>query len=121
MGKRISLGKAWNHVEHSVEVDEEGFTYIEHVPTTVEDEILDECAKLRGLQQNSRSNFQLAAKVPIATHTAWKKEWREKYSDTWEWPTFLAMKLNNRDNAKLRTGARDHMFGKKLPTGQIIL
>lgn len=104
MGKRVYLGKAWNHVEHSVDVDEDGFTYIEHTPTSVEDQILDECAKLRGLNQNKSSNFKFAGKVPINTHQAWKKEWRETAADNMTWPTFLAIKMNNRDHSKLRVG-----------------
>ena len=110
MGKRISLGKAWNHVDHSVEVDEDGFTYIEHTSTEVEDEILDECARLRGLQQNVGSNFKFAGKVPTNTHAVWKKEWRETAADNVTWPTFLAIKMNNRDHSKLK------ILDGKLPT-----
>lgn len=110
MGKRILLDVAPTGVKHTVEVDEDGFTYEEHHPDSVEQEILDECAKLRGLQQNQTSNFRLAAKIPLVVHTLWKKEWREKYSDTWAWPTFLAMKINNREHKKL------NVLEKTLPT-----
>lgn len=106
MSKRLLLDVSPTGVQHSIEIDNDGdgFTAIEFTPTHIENEILDECAKLRGLQQNKGGGFQLAAKIPINTHAAWRKEWREKYHDTWTWPTFLAMKLNSRDNAYLRVG-----------------
>lgn len=112
MGKRILLDVSPTGVEHHVDVDEDGFTYIEHTPTWVDNEILDNCSKLRGLHQNSRSAFKFAGQVPINTHAAWKKEWREKYSDTVTWPTFLAQKMNSRDNSKL------NILDIKLPTAQ---
>ncbi len=106
MSNRFLLDVSPTGVQHSVEIDSDGdgFNAIEFTPTRVEDEILDECAKLRTLHQSKHGAFQLAAKIPINTHTAWKKEWREKYGDTWTWPTFLAMKLNNRENVNLRVG-----------------
>lgn len=102
MGKRILLDVSPTGVQHQVDVDEDGFYAIEHTPTSVENVILDECSRLRGLYQNPRSNFKFAGKVPINTHAAWKKEWRMKYSDTVTWPTFLAQKMNNRDHGKLK-------------------
>ena len=112
MGKRILLDVSPTGVQHFAEVDEDGFTYQEYQSDAVEQDILDECQKLRGLAQNQQSNFRLAAKVPLVTHQLWKKEWREHYSDTWTWQTFLAMKLNNRDHRKLG------VLGKTLPTTQ---
>ena len=106
MGKQLLLDVTPAGIQHSVDVDENGFTYAEHQPTFVEQEILDECARLRGLHQRKSGAFQLAGKVPIVTHAMWKKEWREKYRDTWTWPTFLAMKMNNRDHSKLRIGGK---------------
>lgn len=114
MGKRFPLEVSPTGVQHSVDVDENGFTYIEHTPTHIESEILDECAKLRTLRQNKGGAFQLAAKVPINTHTMWKREWREKHSDTWTWQTFLAMKLNSRENENLRVGHQRSGKGMKL-------
>ncbi len=106
MSKRLLLDVSPTGVQHSIEIDHDGdgFTAIEFTPTRIEDEILDECAKLRSLHQSKKGGFQLAAKVPINTHTAWKKEWREKYRDTWTWPTFLAMKLNSREFQDFRVG-----------------
>lgn len=113
MGKRILLDISPTGVEHSVDVDENGFTYAEHQPDHLEQAILDECAAARSLHQR-KSNFQLAARVPIVTHAMWKKEWREHHKDSVTWPQFLAAKLNSRDNCKLRTGYKDGAFGKKL-------
>ena len=113
MGKRILLDIAPNSVQHSVEVDENGFTYAEHQTDELEQVILDECAAARSLHQR-KSNFQLAARVPIVTHAMWKKEWRQHHKDKVPWPQFLAAKLNSRDYCKLRTGHKDSAFGKKL-------
>ena len=33
----------------------------------------------------------------------WKKEWKENHADRWEWKTYLAMKVRDRDYDKLRT------------------
>ena len=118
MGKTLQLGKSVTGVQHSIEIDADGdgFTLIEFTPDEVETEILDNCARMRSLHQNSRSHFKHAGQIPIGLHAVWKKEWREKYSDTWTWQTFLAMKLNSREYENLRTG---HKRGgsMKLPTG----
>ena len=116
MSKRLLLDVSPTGVQHSIEIDHDGdsFTAIEFTPTHVEDEILDECAKLRGLAQTKGRAFQLAAKIPFNTYIAWKKEWREKYVDTWTWPTFEAMKLNNRDYGKMRAGYKRSGVGMKL-------
>lgn len=112
MGKRILLDVSPTGVKHEVEVDEDGFTYNEHQSNAVESVILDECARLRGLAQNRRSNFKFAGKIPLVTHALWKKEWRETASDSMTWPTFLAIKMNNRDNSKL------NILDQSLPTAK---
>jgi hypothetical protein len=90
-------------------------TLIEHTPSRIENEILDTNARLRSLHQRRGAQFQHAARVPVNTYMAWKKEWREKWSDTYTWPTFEIMKLNSRDNCNLRTGnSTTSVFGKKL-------
>lgn len=103
-------------VQHFAQVDDDGdtLTLVEHTPTIVEQHILDECAKKRSLSQVRGRNFQHAAQIPINTYQAWKKEWREKYADKWTWQTFEVMKLNSRDNCKLRTGHKRGVFGKTL-------
>lgn len=109
MGQRISLGNSVTGVQHSVEIDNDGngFTTVEFTPSKVENEILDSCAKLRGIQQNSKGGLRHAARVPIGLHQQWRKEWEEKYRDTWEWMTFKVMKLNSREFQNLRTGHKD--------------
>ena len=109
MGKLFHLENSPTGVQHFVEVDEDGFTYVEHTPTVVDDAIIDECSRLRALHQNKGSNFQFAGKIPINVHARWKKEWRETARDNMTWPTFLAIKINNSDYCKLRIGG-------KLPT-----
>lgn len=92
-------------VHHRAHISHDGDELIleEYTPTLIENEILDSCARLRSLHQTGR-HFQHAARIPINTYHAWKKEWREKFSDKFTWQTFEAMKLNNRDNCNLRTG-----------------
>ena len=114
MGKRILLDVSPAGIRNYVDVDEHGFTSIEHTPSFVENEILDECARIRALRQNTKGAFRLAAKVPLNTHAGWKKEWREKYKDVWTWQTFLAMKLNSRDYENLRVGHQRSAKGMKL-------
>jgi hypothetical protein len=104
MGQKLLLDLSPTGVQHSIETDEDGFYAVEHTPTVVEDEILDECSKLRSLHQRKGGGFQLAAKVPILTHTLWKQEWHAKHRDKWTWPTFLSMKLNSREFCNLRVG-----------------
>ena len=105
MGKRLLLDTSPTGVTHSVEIDDDGggFVAIEHTPTRIESAILDDCARKRSLHQR-KSAFQHAAQIPINTYNAWKKEWRENYARTMSWSTFEVMKLNSRDNERLRTG-----------------
>lgn len=112
MGKRILLDVSPTGIQHTVDVDENGFTYEEHQTTADEQVILDECHTLRGLVQNKQSNFRFAGKIPLVTHAIWKKEWREKHSDTVTWPTYLAIQMNNRDHGKLK------VLDGNLPTAQ---
>ncbi len=117
MGKRLLLDVSPSGIRHEVEIahDGESFVAIEHTPTLVENAILDENARLRSLHQRPGGAFQHAARIPINTYNAWKKEWREGAYRTMSWPQFEVMKLNSRDNCKLRTGRKgDSMFGKRL-------
>lgn len=65
--------------------------------------ILDTNAERRAMGPNRKAHGRLVASVPNVIHNEWKKEWREKYADKWEWMTFVAMKLNSRDYSYLRT------------------
>ena len=115
MAQRFLLDVAPTGVQHLVEINHDGdeLTLIEHTPTLVENEILQENARLRGMAQR-KGNFALAAKVDINTWTAWKKEWRTIYRGDMTWPQFEVMKLNSRDNCNLRVGYQRSAFGKKL-------
>jgi hypothetical protein len=113
--QRFLLDVSPTGVQHSVEINHDGdeITLIEHTPTLVEKVILDENQRMRSLHQR-KSNFQLAAKVPVNTWQAWKKEWRTKYRDIYTWPQFEVIQLNNRDNCNLRVGNQRGAFGKRL-------
>ena len=116
MGQRFLLDVSPTGVQHAVDIDPSGdsMTMIEHTPTSIENEILDDCARLRGLAQVKGRNFQHAARIPVNTYNAWKREWREHWADKYSWPTFEVMKLNSRDNCKLRTGHKRGVHGKLL-------
>lgn len=105
MAKRLLHELAPTGIQHWIEIDSDGdgFTSVEFTPDEVETHILDDCARMRDLNQNKASNFRLAARVPFGMHTIWRKEWMEKHRDTWTWQTFLAMKINSSDFKNLRT------------------
>jgi len=111
MGHKLLLDVNPAGIQHHIETDEDGFYSVEHAPTVVEQAIVDECSKLRGLNQRKGSGFQFAGKVPLLTHQQWKQEWLAKYRDTVTWPTFLAQKMNSREFSKLNIGG-------KLPTAK---
>lgn len=115
MSKRLLLDVSPSGIEHSVEVDNDGdsITLIEHQPTLVEQQILDENQRLRSLHQR-KSNFQHAARIPLLTWEMWRKEWAAGPCKTMTWQQFEVMKLNSRDNHKLRTGNGSGVYGKRL-------
>lgn len=102
--KKILLDVSPTGVRHEVVFEDDAMYTVEHTPGHIENEILDSCARLRSLHQPKGRLMQHAARTPINTWQAWRKEWKEKYSDTMTWPQFEVMKLNSRDNSKLRTG-----------------
>lgn len=110
MGQKRLLGNnPLTGVQHSIEIDHDGggFTAVEFTPTSVENEILDSCSRLRNLHQTSKSRFQLAARTPVGLNALWRKEWEQKYRDKMKWMEFKVMKLNSRDYERLRTGHKD--------------
>jgi hypothetical protein len=109
VGKRIRLENSPTGVQHSIDIDPDGngFTSIEYTPGHVEKEILDSCHAIRDLRQPKTASLRFAARTPIGLHQIWRKEWEEKYRDTWTWMTFKVMKLNSRDFENLRTGGKD--------------
>lgn len=76
----------------------------ERMSEQVVKDILDHNQKVRsaGLR-NRNAHGRLAASIPIGLYNKWRKEWRERGRDNWEWRTFLAMKLNSREWAFLKT------------------
>ena len=65
--------------------------------------ILDENQRIRSIQQSSKQDMRLAARVPMVDYQRWRREWRENHADKWEWQTYLTMKLNSSDYSKFRT------------------
>jgi len=105
VAKKFLLDVAPTGVQHHIEISPDGdLTTIEYTPTRVESEILDSCERMRSLVQRKGAGLRHAGRIPINTYIAWKKEWKEKYSQDFTWATFESMKLNSRDNGKLRTG-----------------
>ena len=66
--------------------------------------ILDANRRLRndggGLR---KKGLRHVARIDMVTYHNWRKEWREKYADKWEFKTYFAMKLRDRDFDKFRT------------------
>jgi len=116
MSKRLLLDVSPTGVRHEVEIDHDGdvLTLIEHTPTLVEKSILDSNAQLRSLHQRKGAALQHAARIPINTYNAWRKEWAAGPYKTVTWQQFEVAKLNSRDFSNLRTGRTDGMFGKRL-------
>lgn len=52
---------------------------------------------------NKQAHGRLAATIPTVTYLKWRKEWKERHRDKWEWDTFLAMRLNSNEWKFLRT------------------
>lgn len=114
MEKRLLLDVSPTGVQHHVAFEDGQLFTVEHTPTRIESDIIDTCKAMRSLDQRRSVNIQHAARIPINTYMAWKKEWREKWADTYTWPTFEVMKLNSRDNCQLRTGKGSGVYGRKL-------
>lgn len=104
MSSKFLLHKAPTGIQHSIEVTDEGFNSFEFTPSCVENEILDGCAAMRGVQQNANAKLRHAASTPLGLNAVWRKEWEQHYKDKMPWMQFKVMKLNSRDNSRLRTG-----------------
>lgn len=65
--------------------------------------ILDQNQRVRNAGAGPKRSMHHVATIDLVTHHNWKKEWRQKYADKWEWKTYLAMKLRDRDYSKFRT------------------
>lgn len=116
MGTRIALETSPTGVEHSIVLEDDHLYTVEHTPTRIESDILDSCAQMRSMAQRKGSAFQHAARIPILTYQIWKREWHKHRQEggTLTWSQFEVMKLNSRDNCKLRTGLGSGVYGKKL-------
>ena len=66
------------------------------------DDIIEGFRHESALGHNKIAAGRLSARVPITLHYQWVAEWQEKYSDTWELKTYLAMKVNSSDFKNLR-------------------
>lgn len=106
MGNKLLLDVSPTGVRHYADVEDEGDTLItiEHTPSSVEKVILDENSRLRSMHQKHGAQFQHAARIPIGTYEAWRKEWAANYADKMTWQQFEIGKLNSRENCNLRTG-----------------
>ena len=65
--------------------------------------ILDANQRLRNAGGGRKRGMHHVGRVDMVTYTNWKKEWQQKHADKWEWTTFVAMKLRDRDYSKFRT------------------
>ena len=94
-------------VHHKIHVSDDELITEEFTPTAVEKALLDNAKHLRDdLAPNRHAAFRHAAHIPINTYMGWKKEWKEKWADTYSWSTFEVMKINSSDWKNLRTGVK---------------
>lgn len=95
-------------IQTRLHVDDDEIITEDVMPARVVGRILDENTRLRNLGRNPnpRAHGRLAARIPLPIYHNWRREWRQKYAQDWTWQTFLAMKINDRDWAKLKTNER---------------
>src|SRR5574343_1131045 len=67
------------------------------------DPLLDQNQRIRNAGAARRNGMHHVASIPMTVFYKWKKEWKEHHADRWEWKTYLAMKVRDRDYDKLRT------------------
>lgn len=97
--KKLSLGQNLDGTETQIWVsDSEMITLDKTDPTP----ILEANQRLRNAGGGRKRGLHHVGRVDMVTYTNWKKEWK-RVSDKWEWRTFLAMKLRDRDYSKFRT------------------
>lgn len=65
--------------------------------------ILDQNQRLRSAGVAHRKGMRHVATIDRITYHNWRKEWKQRHADKWEWKTWLAMKLRDRDYSKFRT------------------
>lgn len=91
-------------VQHNAYTDGDELVLEEFTPTSIEAAVLQDAAQIRNdLSSNKKASFRHAATVPVQIYQAWRREWREKWADTYTWKTFFVMKLNSVDWKNLRT------------------
>ena len=99
--KRLSLGGNWTGTESEILISDKEIIVLEKAQNVTP--LLDQNLQLRNAGGGRRRGLHHIARVDAITHHNWKKEWKQKYSDKWEWKTYLAMKLRDRDYSKFRT------------------
>lgn len=80
--------------------DDNGVT---HITTQDVEPVLDHNQRLRNAILNPRSQIKPVASIPHVVHNRWRSEWEKEHSRHFTWPTYLAMKLNDRSYKYLKT------------------
>jgi hypothetical protein len=93
----------WNGNRSRVWVGEKEVVTQDIMPGKTVQKLLDENHRLRQDGFNKKAHGRIAARVPMVMLYEWQKEWRQTYRKDWTWKTYLAMKINSRDYAHLRT------------------
>lgn len=102
---QLKVGDNWNGSSTYVK-EEDGALYASDIQDArVTKAILDNNQRMRSLGRdpNPTARGRMVASVPVTIHYEWQKEWKRYHSDKWTWKTFVAMKLNDSNWAKLRT------------------
>lgn len=97
--KRLSLGENTAGSESEMLISDSEIIVTETMNVTP---LLEANQRLRNAGVAHRRGMRHVGRVDMVTYTNWKKEWK-KVADKWEWKTFLAMKLRDRDYSKFRT------------------
>ena len=98
--QRLDLGPSvWGHKTQMLISDNEIITTEEANVTP----LLDSNQRMRNEGEGRKKSMRHVASVDLITYHNWRKEWKARHADKWEWKTYLSLKLRDRDYSKFRT------------------
>lgn len=103
--RKFLLDRSPTGVLHYAHVSDDELITEEFTPSAVDAAVVDNCKLLSSLTQR-KGQMQWAGQIPINLYQKWRKEWRQKHSDSWTWKTFLVMRMNSSEYKDLRDRGR---------------
>lgn len=102
--KKINLGNNWNGNQTIIHVDDDEIISTDVRPAWQVQTILDQNKEKRALGRapNKEAHGRHVASIPMEIYHEWKKE-HAICKDSVDWKSFVKSKLNDPDNAFLRT------------------